>query len=152
LEADQLALKAIFSRSLKSAQATAELITKDGVTPDLYSDDAGTGKALDDLFARDDIKGVIIALTITTQPKYIEAALAAGKHVLAEKPIAADVAGAKKLLEYYGKIGPEKSVTFGIAENFRFIPKYAYARSEIEKLGKVTGFNVIINGFQAKGT
>ncbi len=90
----QLALKAVYSRSLKSAQALSLKV-------DLYSDDAGAGKTYHDLLLRDDIHGVIIALPILSQPEYIEAALAAGKHVLSEKPIAGDLKRAENLIKYY---------------------------------------------------
>lgn len=69
-----LTLKAIYSRSLKSAKALETNV-------DLYSDDSGSGKTYHDLLLRDDIHAVIIALPIMSQPEYIEAALAAGKHV-----------------------------------------------------------------------
>lgn len=53
---DLVSLKAIYSRSLKSATTLSENLS--GV--DLYSDDSD-GKPFDDLLKRDDIKGVIIA-------------------------------------------------------------------------------------------
>jgi predicted dehydrogenase len=90
----QLTLKAVYSRSLKSAKDL-------NVDVALYSDDAGSGKTYHDLLLREDIHGVIIALPILTQPEYIEAALAAGKHVLSEKPIAEDLKRAESLIKYY---------------------------------------------------
>lgn len=141
LKTDLLSLKAIYSRSLKSAQETAALVNKDDVKPDLYSSDSGEGKAYQDLLKRDDIGAVILALPITSQPEYIEAALTAGKHVLAEKPIAPDVAGGKKLIEFYKKVSAEKNVTFAVAENFRFYASFTYAANEAKKLGKVTQFS-----------
>ncbi|OLN81158.1 hypothetical protein CCHL11_09522 [Colletotrichum chlorophyti] len=138
---DHLSLKAIYSRSRKSAEDTAKLATKSG-SPDLYSDDSGDGRSFKDLLARDDIQALIVALPIVNQPEYIEQALAAGKHVLAEKPIAADVARAQGLIEYYNKISADKGVTFAVAENYRFQPRHLAARDEIRKLGKVIGFNV----------
>jgi predicted dehydrogenase len=111
-------------------------------SPDLYSADSGPGKGYADLLARDDIQAVILALAIMGQPEYIEQALAAGKHVLAEKPIGPDVARGKKLIEYYRTTAAANGATFGIAENFRFVPSYAFAKSEVAKLGKVTGFSV----------
>jgi predicted dehydrogenase len=49
-------LKALYSRSLKSAKTLSENLSE----VDLYSDDS-EGKTFDDLLKRDDIKGVIIA-------------------------------------------------------------------------------------------
>lgn len=108
----------------------------------MYSSDSGAGKAYEDLLKRDDITAVIIALPIVDQPEYIEAALAAGKHVLAEKPIAKDVARGKQLIEYYNNLTTGNGVTFAIAENFRFNPSFAYAGEQAKKLGKVTHFSV----------
>ncbi|KAI9150409.1 hypothetical protein HJFPF1_10175 [Paramyrothecium foliicola] len=139
---DLLSLRAIYSRSLKSAQDTAALVDKAGVAPDLYSSDSGDDKSYQALLQRDDIAAVIVALPITSQPEYIEAALSAGKHVLAEKPIAADVAAAKKLVEFANKAAAEKNVTFAVAENYRFQESFTYGAAEAKKLGQVTHFSI----------
>ncbi|KAF4121464.1 Oxidoreductase family, NAD-binding Rossmann fold [Geosmithia morbida] len=143
LNTDILSLKAIYSRSLKSATDTASLVT--GTTPpDLYASDAGSGKTYHDLLLRTDIQAVIVALPILSQPEHIEAALAAGKHVLAEKPIAGDTAAARKLMEYYrGREHPAEA-TLAIAENYRFFPSFAFAREQAAGLGRVTNFSVRI--------
>ena len=133
-------LKAIYSRSLKSAKDTASLHTKGEL--DLYSSDSGEGKSYDDLLSRKDISAVILALPIVSQPEYIKKALAAGKHVLAEKPLAADVKRGQELIEYYKDISSKNDVTFAIAENFRFKPVFTYAAEEAKKLGKVTHFTI----------
>ena len=138
---DLLTLKAIFSRSLKSAKDLAG-IAKDASAVELYSTDAGEGKAYKDLLAREDIDAVIIALPISSQPEYIEAALAAGKHVLAEKPIAPDVATAKKLIDFWKKTSGDNGVGFAIAENYRYIPAFDYALEKAKDMGKITHFNV----------
>lgn len=79
-----LQLKALYSRSLKSAQSLSE-DAPSGV--DLYSEDQD-GKNFDKLLDRDDIQALIIALPILSQPDFIKKALAKGKHVLSEKPVA----------------------------------------------------------------
>jgi predicted dehydrogenase len=137
---DLLTLKAIYSRSLKSAQETAALAPSGASSLELYSDDAGVGKTYHDLLLREDIEAVIIALPIPNQPEHIEAALKAGKHVLAEKPIAADLASGKKLIDYYKSLsGP---ATLSIAENHRFLPSFTYAAEQAARLGKVTHFDI----------
>lgn len=133
-----LALKAIYSRSLKSATALGE--KAGGV--DLYSDDAGAGKTYHDLLLRTDIQAVIIALPVLSQPEYIEAALLAGKHVLSEKPIAADLTTAKKLIDFYHDHRGKSNVLWGVAENFRFMGSFNFAAQETAKLGKPVGFGV----------
>lgn len=137
-----LAIKAIWSRSLKTAEDAAKLVPSDNGPVELYSSDSGVGKSYEDILKREDVTGVVIALPIVDQPAYIEKALVAGKHVLAEKPLAKDVATAVKLIEYYKKVSAETNASFAIAENFRFVPAWAYAAEEIKKLGKVTGFVV----------
>jgi len=138
-----LTLQALYSRSIKSAQSV-------GTNVDLYSDDQGVGRTYHDLLLREDIHAVIIALPILAQPEYIEAALAAGKHVLSEKPIAGDIARAKNLIKYYSSDKVTNNATWGVAENFRFLESFAYGRQEIEKLGRVLGFRVkVFNNVKA---
>lgn len=110
--------------------------------------------------ARDDIKAVVIAydaptlpvfttttantthrLPILVQPGVIKKALSAGKHVLSEKPIAPDLASATELIKWYHSQIPP-SVNWSVAENFRFLEAYRYARSKIESLGRILGFSV----------
>jgi predicted dehydrogenase len=133
-----LTLKAIYSRSLKSAKALGEAAGN----VDLYSDDSGSGKSYHDLLQRTDIHAVILALPILSQTKYVETALAAGKHVLSEKPIAGDIEAAEQLIQYYNTKIDKNKVFWGVAENFRFLDSFLYAQQEIHKLGKVLGFRV----------
>ncbi|KAL4923495.1 Gfo/Idh/MocA family protein [Aspergillus undulatus] len=141
-QAPNLELKAIYSRSLKSAQDLA-----DGRTSvELYSDDSGTGKSYADLLKREDIGAVILALPILAQPAYIKEALAAGKHVLSEKPIAKDLATAQDLVTWYSDASNvDKSKTFwAVAENYRFIRKWVTTAAEVQKLGGVRTFRVLV--------
>ena len=134
-----LTLKAIFSRSLSSAQSLSANV-------DIYSEDSGSGKTYHDLLLRDDIQAVIVALPILSQPQYIEAALAAGKHVLSEKPIAADIRRAEKLVAYYKSDKVKGGATWGVAENFRFLESFEYGRQEVQKLGRVLNFRIKVFG------
>lgn len=79
-----LELRGLYSRSLASAQSIAQNAPGN---VELYSDEKGS-KNYGHLLQRDDVQAVILALPIPVQPEYIKLALAAGKHVLAEKPIA----------------------------------------------------------------
>ncbi|KAJ2988384.1 hypothetical protein NUW58_g4009 [Xylaria curta] len=142
LATPQLSVKVVWSRSLKSAEETARLLADGGTQAEVYSSESGPGKSYDELLKREDISGLVLALPIVDQPSYIEKALAAGKHVLAEKPIAKDLDTALKLIDYYKKISIETKATLSIAENFRFMKGWAYAAEEIKKLGRVTGFVV----------
>ncbi|KAF2026872.1 NAD(P)-binding protein [Setomelanomma holmii] len=140
-----LSLKAIYSRSLKSAKTLCENLS--GV--ELYSDDS-EGKKYDDLLRRDDIKGVVIALPILAQPDYIKKALAAGKHVLAEKPIAKDIATAQDLLKWT-KESSNTSATYTVAENFRFLDSFVYGSQVASTLGRVLTFRARVAAYVAPG-
>jgi predicted dehydrogenase len=94
------------------------------------------------LLLRSDIDAIIVALPIKNQPEYIEAALKAGKHVLSEKPIAENLKDAEHVIRFYNIHIDKSKVTWGVAENFRFLESYAYAGQQVEKLGKVLGFQV----------
>lgn len=131
-----LELKAVYSRSLKSAQS----LGTDAGSVDLYSDDSGADKSLDDLLRRDDIHAVIVALPIKNQPDYIRKALLAGKHVLSEKPVAENVKDAKELIEWYEKEIQPKGTTWGVAENVRFWPGVVFVGEARQKQGKALTF------------
>ncbi|KAF2646377.1 NAD(P)-binding protein [Massarina eburnea CBS 473.64] len=139
-----LSLKAIYSRTLSSAKSLAS----EAGDLDLYSEDQ-EGRSYDELLKREDVKAVVIALPILVQPEYIKKALSAGKHVIAEKPIAKDVATAAELIEWYHKnaTGP----TLSIAENFRFLDSFLYAASEIKSLGRLLGFRMRMHNFVKPG-
>ncbi|CAK7237607.1 hypothetical protein SBRCBS47491_010041 [Sporothrix bragantina] len=139
--AEGLTLGAVYSRSQASAEALAAAATKtaDGKSADVYYDSPATaGRGLDDLLGRSDIAAVVVALPILVQPAVITKALAAGKHVLSEKPIAKDVAAAKELIN----TRPGKGI-WAVAENFRFLEVIAYAADRVRQIGgKVTTFNM----------
>ncbi|KAF1941493.1 NAD(P)-binding protein [Clathrospora elynae] len=131
-----LSLKAVYSRSLKSAKALSEKLSD----VELYSDDS-EGKTYEDLLKRSDVKAVVIALPIPNQPEYIKKALAAGKHVFAEKPIAKDMATAQELLSWT-QDKANTSAIYSVAENFRFLDSYVYGSKQVESLGRILSFRV----------
>lgn len=136
-------LRAVYSRSEKTArefatQATTILST----TPDVYFD-GDPSSNLDALLARSDISSVIVILPITQQPSIVLKALAAGKHVLSEKPVAPDVASGAKLIAQYEAQYKPKGLVWRIAENFEAEPGFILAGRAITagKIGKVTFFS-----------
>ncbi|KAJ8133326.1 hypothetical protein O1611_g294 [Lasiodiplodia mahajangana] len=133
LASKHLHLKAVFSRSLKSAESVASLAEK---AVDLYSDDSGAG--FEDLLKRPDISALILSLPIKNQVTYIKAALLAGKHVLSEKPVAENIDDAVQLIQWYRS--EVKGVSWCIAENWRFLKSYDFARRELECMGRILGF------------
>lgn len=95
---------------------------------------------------------MLIALPIATQPRFIEAALRAGKHVLAEKPVGPDVEGAKRLIALYRDISTAgKGPFWSVAEQFRFLPKYVWGAEQARKLGRVIGFHFKVFQFCSQG-
>jgi len=121
---------------------SAKTLEADESKVDLYSDDSGSGKGLDDLLRRSDINAVIIALPIKNQPEYVRKALQAGKHVLSEKPVAENVNEAKDLIKWYRSEIDTSKVSWGVAENFRYLNTFDHAAEEVRKIGKITGFRL----------
>lgn len=132
-----LTLKAIYSRSLQTAQSVSPDLSSE-IT--LYSDDSDQTYA--NLLQRPDIHAVIIALPIPIQPHFIKQALSAGKHVLAEKPIAKDMATAQELITWYHANIDTSKVTLGIAEQFRYLNSFLAAARQVAELGRVVGVRV----------
>ena len=131
-----LSLKAVYSRS----RSSAEKLAKEANVMPAYYDDSSTHN-LDALLNRDDIDIVIIALPIVNQPTVIRKALANGKAVLSEKPIAENMAVAHELIAYYEKeLVSFKKPIWSVAENFRFYPSLEYAADQIRQMGRIEKF------------
>jgi predicted dehydrogenase len=138
---DRFELAAIFSRSEASARALAEhwhtLTAAAGhetgaasptgqSTPELFTD-------LTALFARADIEAVDIALPIPVQAPIVAQALAAGKHVVSEKPIAPTRAEAQSLIDLHRR-HPE--CVWMVAENWRYEEAFVRA-AELLRSGAI---------------
>lgn len=106
-----------------------------------YDSPSESGKSLDDLLARGDIEAVIVVLPINNQPEVIKKALAAGKHVLSEKPVARDVATAKELIDWYRSLS--NPPIWAVAENYRYTRSLTEAAKAVKDLGgKVLTFHL----------
>ncbi|KAK5658041.1 hypothetical protein OQA88_2596 [Cercophora sp. LCS_1] len=143
LSAPSLSLKALYSRSQSSVAKLASALSS---PVPLYYDSPSSDNTLDALLARDDITAVIVVLPILAQPAIIKKALLAGKHVLSEKPVAANLSDAKDLIAWYAALGDAKPL-WAVAENFRYIPSLEYAAAQLaEAGGRVTTFRLARNG------
>jgi len=137
-------LVAVYSRSLSSASTLAKTAAGLLGVPEsslaLYHDQGGSSADLDALLNSTSIDAVIITLPITVQPDIVLAALRAGKHVLSEKPVAADVTSGYSLItEYQEKYAPE-GLHWRIAENFECEPAFIKAAEAIQagRIGKIS--------------
>ncbi len=74
-----------------------------------------------ELFALPDLDAVFISLPIHLQPRLVLQALAAGKAVMSEKPVAHTVAAARKLVAAAARFAPP----WLVAENYAFLPEVA---------------------------
>lgn len=107
---DAVRIAVVYSRTQVSAQRLANLIPYPvDVTTDLSA-----------ALARDDVEAVDIVLPIHVMPNVVRAALAAGKHVVSEKPAAPDLATGRALLEAYQPYSG--ALVWMVAENWRYEP------------------------------
>lgn len=147
-------LKAVYSRSEKSAKEVAQEaqeLLKTTTPPAVYHD-GDQNVNLDALLARSDITAVIVVLPITLQPSIILKALAAGKHVLSEKPVAPDVAGGLKLIAEYNSVYKPKGLVWRVAENYEVEPAHLAAGKVLKtgKIGKINSYNVRVVNYVGK--
>jgi len=76
----------------------------------------------EEIISRDDVQAVIIATPNFTHPPIALAAIARGKHVLCEKPLALNYADAKAMAEAADKAGVRHMTAF----TYRFVPAMRY--------------------------
>lgn len=87
-----------------------------------------------DLLQRSDVEAVDIALPFNLNYQVTKDALLAGKHVIVEKPLAADLSEAKMMLDFEGRY----SLVTMVAENFRYRSIFQRAKNYLQqrKIGK----------------
>jgi predicted dehydrogenase len=115
---DRFEIVAIYSRTHTSAAALAEQI------PDqtqIYTDRNA-------LLARPDVEAVEVLLPIRALPDAISQTLASGKHLLSEKPIAADLATARQLLAQHAH---HPKTIWMVGENWRYEAAFVQAAEMI---------------------
>lgn len=99
------------------------------------------------LLARTDIEAVLIVLPIEQLPNTVEKALAAGKHVLSEKPIAPTVEEGSRLLAFYRTVLQQKDpLCWMVGENWRYEEAFRRAAQTIEsgELGKAISLHTMV--------
>jgi predicted dehydrogenase len=103
-----------------------------------YARLAGIPKVVDSgeaLIALPEVDAVVISLPIDVQPRYVLSALAAGKPVLSEKPVAPSIDAGQKLL----KRAARHDAAWLVGENFAFMPHVRRLREWLAggKLGEL---------------
>ncbi|MEW5958950.1 MAG: Gfo/Idh/MocA family oxidoreductase [Chloroflexota bacterium] len=91
-----------------------------------------------DLLARDDVDVIDCCTPNYKHEEIVLAAAEAGKHIYCEKPLANNVAEARRMVEAVAQAGVKGQMTF----NFRFLPAISRARQLIEAgfLGRFFSF------------
>ena len=62
--------------------------------------------------------------------------------MLSEKPIAENLRDARELTRWYHENHDDKRVTWSVAENFRYLNSFEYAREQVHLAGRLLGFRV----------
>jgi predicted dehydrogenase len=87
-------------------------------------------KAYEQLFASKDIDAVYIATPPYFHPEHVEAAVAAGKHVYLEKPVAVDVPGAKRVMAV-GEKAAKAKLNLAVGFQIRYASPYVLLEKRI---------------------
>jgi len=88
-------------------------------------------RAYEQVFANKDIDAVYIATPPYFHPTHLEAAIAAGKHVYLEKPVAVDVPGAKKIMALGEKMKGKLSLAVGF--QIRYASPYVLLEKRVRE-------------------
>ena len=95
-----------------------------------------------------DVDAVIIATPVYLHPEHFEAAIGAGKHIYIEKPAAADIAGAKKVMRLADGAPRELNITFGYQQRHGDV--YRAAKRLIDS-GEIGEINLVHSHFLKSG-
>lgn len=103
---------------------------------DVYTD-------LDDLLARDDIAVIDIATHVDVRPGLVRRALAAGKHVLSQKPFVRDLAEGEELITTAERAGRLLAVN----QNGRWAPHFAFLLAAVRAgtIGRVSSADFAVH-------
>lgn len=95
---------------------------------------------------------MIVVLPISKQPEIVLRSLAAGKHVLSEKPVAKDVKSGIELIDEYETAYKPKGLIWRVAENFEAEPGYRKAAQIIREgqIGDIRFFRLSAVGYVGK--
>lgn len=123
-------MRAICGRDANATQAAADKLGWESIETDYHT-----------LVARDDIGLVDVSTPGYTHRDVVLAALAAGKHVICEKPLANTLSEAREMVEAAKKAGTINMVNF----NYRRVPAVQFAKQLIDegKIGDITHWRAV---------
>lgn len=109
-----IAMADLFEDKLQSKKGIYDQLNADKGFPAISNANLYQGsKAYLRLLENKDVDAVLISSPAYTHPGFLEAAVAAGKHVYCEKPVAPDVAGCKRVEQVGEKLNGKQSVVIG---------------------------------------
>lgn len=109
-----IAIADIFEDKLKKATLAFNKLNAAKEFPALKSSNIYQGsKAYLRLLENKDVDAVLISSPAYSHVEFLEAAVAAGKHVYCEKPVATDVDGCKRVMQVGEKLNGKQSVVIG---------------------------------------
>lgn len=134
----QARLVSVAEISDASIERAKERVSLDGVR--LHKD-------LNEVLASD-VDAVIIATPVYMHPEHFEAAIRAGKHIYIEKPAAADIEGAKRVMRLADAAPRNLNITFGFQQRHGDV--YHAAKKLIDS-GEIGKINLVHSHFLKSG-
>lgn len=136
-----IAMADLFDDQLQTAKRKFDQLNKDKGFAEINTSNIYQGsKAYLELLHNKDIEAVLISSPAYTHPGFIEAAVAAGKHIYCEKPVALDVEGCKRVEAVGNSINGKLSLVIG------FQIRHASPYGEMVKRIQQGDIGDIING------
>lgn len=109
-----VAMADLFEDQLQRAHTTFNQLNAAKKLPAIQKSNIYKGsKAYLKLIENKDVDAVLISSPAYTHAEFLEAAVAAGKHVYCEKPVATDVAGCSRIVKAGEKVNGKQSVVVG---------------------------------------
>jgi myo-inositol 2-dehydrogenase/D-chiro-inositol 1-dehydrogenase len=109
-----VAMADLFEDKLQVAEGKLNLLNANKGFSDIKKSNIYKGsKAYLELLDNKDVEAVLISSPAYTHPDFVEAAVAAGKHIYCEKPVAPDVEGCKRIEAVGEKLNGKQSLVVG---------------------------------------
>jgi myo-inositol 2-dehydrogenase / D-chiro-inositol 1-dehydrogenase len=109
-----MAMADLFEDKLKEGKVRLDKLNAAKNFPEIGARNIYQGsQAYRQLLSNKDVQAVLISSPCYTHPEFLEAAIASGKHVYCEKPVAVDVEGCKRIERTGEKVNSKLSVVIG---------------------------------------